>query len=294
MPGSSRRMGRWGTALLGTPLLVLGGLLVYGLVEVWPAVAAATGTEPGNEEISFFGISYEATPDTALILLVVLSSAFGSYVHAATSFGDYVGNRKLYRSWTWWYLLRFWIGVSIALIFYFALRGGFLVGEGSTEALNPYGIAALAGMTGLFSKQATDKLNEVFNTLFKVEEGLGDDARADSITRDLPPRITELEPTSVAVTEAQSVTVSGAGFVPESVVSVERTGLPPANRATTFVDSETLEVELDPEDVADVGTLQVSVVNPSGAASQPLPLEVTLPEEEDDGEEPVDPEGGGD
>jgi len=293
MPRSSRRMGRWGTALLGTPLLILGGLLVYGLVAVWPAVTAAVDQEPKNAEISFFGITYNASPDTALILLVAISSAFGSYIHAATSFGDYVGNRKLYRSWTWWYLLRFWIGISIALIFYFAVRGGFLVADGSTEDLNPYGIAALAGMTGLFSKQASDKLNEVFSTLFRVEKGRGDDARADSITGDVPPRITGVEPRTVIVDEPETVTLSGTGFVRDSAVRIERTGQPAEDREATYVDSSTLEVELEDGDVAEAGTLTLSVVNPS-AVSEAVTLEVTPPVEEGNGEESGEAEEGGD
>jgi hypothetical protein len=282
-----------GTALLGTPLLVLGGLLIYALVAVWPAVNAAVAQEPDQADISFFWITYNASPDTALILLVAISSAFGSYIHAATSFGDYVGNRKLYRSWTWWYLLRFWIGISIALIFYFAVRGGFLAADGSTEDLNPYGIAALAGMTGLFSKQASDKLNEVFSTLFRVEEGQGDDARADSIRGDVPPHITSLEPETVLADEPQSVTISGTGFVMDSAVRIERSGQPVEDRKATYVDSKTLEFELEDGDVAEAGTLTLSVVNPS-AVSEAVTLEVTLPVEDGNGEESGEAEEGGD
>ncbi len=62
------------------------------------------------------GFSYTTIPDTALILLVLLSSALGSYVHAATSFSDYVGNRRLAKSWTWWYLLRVLVGATLALL----------------------------------------------------------------------------------------------------------------------------------------------------------------------------------
>jgi hypothetical protein len=36
--------------------------------------------------------------------------------------------------------------------------------------LSPHGIAAIAGLDGMFSKQATGKLREVFETLFKTDE----------------------------------------------------------------------------------------------------------------------------
>jgi len=35
--------------------------------------------------------------------------------------------------------------------------------------LSPYGITALAGLTGMFSKQATDKLREVFDDFFRTQ-----------------------------------------------------------------------------------------------------------------------------
>jgi len=54
-----------------------------------------------------------------------------------------------------------------------------------------------AGLVGLFSKQGTDKLREIFDTAFRVAPGYGDDARSDSIVnpvphleRSEPPRLT--------------------------------------------------------------------------------------------------------
>jgi hypothetical protein len=49
-----------------------------------------------------------------------------------------------------------------------AVRGGLLAAQASADAVNPYGVAALAGLVGMFSKQATDKLREVFDTLFRT------------------------------------------------------------------------------------------------------------------------------
>jgi len=300
MSDSSGRMGTLGTILLGVPFWILGGALVYGLLEIWPAVAAATaqppedGTEIATEiatEISFFfGLfSYTATADTALILLVAFASALGSYVHAATSFGDYVGNRELRRSWTWWYLLRFWVGIAIALLFYFALRGGFLVADGSSSALNPYGIAALAGMTGLFSKQATDKLNEVFVTAFRTQPGSGDDLRLDSIAS-TKPRVTSLHPPKVPSggAEAQTVTVRGEKFVQASKVRVGPPGQAGTEHETTYVGPDMLTVKVPPKELAQPGKLQLSVVNPkSGEVSEPEELAVEAePEQPEEPEEP--------
>jgi hypothetical protein len=94
-------------ASLGVLLMVIGISLISLVIAMWPIVADAT-TRPTGEEQTFdwLGFTYHLTPDAALILLVVLVSALGSFVHAATSFADYVGNRQLRISWVWWYLLR--------------------------------------------------------------------------------------------------------------------------------------------------------------------------------------------
>lgn len=64
------------------------------------------------------------------------------------------------------------------------LRGGLTQGNGeSLKSVNPYGIAAISGMVGLFSKQASDKLREIFDHLFKTEAGQGDAARGDKLGR---------------------------------------------------------------------------------------------------------------
>ncbi len=181
----------WGKILLGIFLIVVGGLLVYLLFVLWPAVQSATvgdGTaEPVEPEtISVFGASYSPDPEVTLLLLVAVLSALGSYVHAAQSFVDFAGNRRLVVSWVWWYPFRILIGVALAEIFYFAIRAGFFGTDTPTTFINPYGIAAVAGLVGLFSKQATDKLKEVFDTLFSTPPGQGDDARKDPIEPSVP------------------------------------------------------------------------------------------------------------
>jgi hypothetical protein len=108
--------------------------------------------------------------ETRYLLIVTLAGALGSYVHLATSFAEYVGNRAFLWSWGLWYFLRPFIGMALAVILYFAIRGGLITGTGGTETLNLYGVAALAGLAGMFSKQATDKLREVFENFFKTEK----------------------------------------------------------------------------------------------------------------------------
>jgi hypothetical protein len=105
------------------------------------------------------------------MFVAAIAGALGAYVHLATSFADYAGNERLTVSWGWWYLLRPFIGMSLAEVVYLALRGGlFTAGGSSTGSISVYGVAAVSSLTGLFSKQATDKLREVFETLFRTAQ----------------------------------------------------------------------------------------------------------------------------
>ena len=62
------------------------------------------------------------------------------------------------------------------------------------DQVNVYGIAAIAGLVGMFSKQAADKLGEIFNNLFRTKPGEGDDMRSDKI---LQPPIPGSAPTHI-------------------------------------------------------------------------------------------------
>jgi hypothetical protein len=186
-PGAAapdRRLSTTSTALLGLFLLADVVFVCGALVTLWPVVLATV--EPGAEPTatarwSPFGLGdWSLTADTAMLLAVVVCSALGSFVHAATSFATYVGNRRLYASWLWWYLLRAGIGVALALLVYFLLRGGLFAGSSGAGATNPYGFSGIAGLCGLFSKQATDKLREICDTLLSTS-GDGDRDRRDGL-----------------------------------------------------------------------------------------------------------------
>lgn len=153
---------------LGMYLVVLNVTLIYSLIKIWPT----DSPPPLMVEITFMYWPYTISlaRETLYLLIVALSGALGSYVHLATSFADYVGNRRFVLSWTWYYLLRPFIGMALAVIVYFVLRGGFLLPNGNAASLSPYGVGAISGMAGMFSKQATDKLGEVFENMFKTDK----------------------------------------------------------------------------------------------------------------------------
>ena len=87
------------------------------------------------------------------------------------------------------------------------------------------------------------------------------------------PRLVSLSPAEVQVGRAQlKVLVSGTEFVPGAVVRME--GI---TRPTRFLGDTLLETTLDFRDVSQVGSLRITVLNPTpgGGESEPLLFRVT-------------------
>jgi len=167
MPQPEEPMGTKTQFALAAYMLSAFVAIFYFLIKLWPLM-----TSGAPEQTDFLWGTITLPLELRLFLIAAVAGALGAYVHLATSFADYAGNQRLAASWTWWYLLRPLIGMALAEIVYLAIRGG-LFNAGATGAANfisPYGVAAITAFTGLFSRQATDKLSEVFETLFRTEQ----------------------------------------------------------------------------------------------------------------------------
>jgi len=105
-----------------------------------------------------------------ILLLVVLTGALGSFVHVTRSFVEFLGNRRLRPSWTWWYVLQPFTAAALAVVVYLVIRGGFFSGTPAGGSSNPFGFVAMAALVGLFSRQAISKLDELFSTLFRTDK----------------------------------------------------------------------------------------------------------------------------
>ena len=159
-------------------MFALGAILLYLMIELWPAIQAAAKSGNATAKVTWFGHDWKPTADVALLALVVLSSSL-DHVHAAVWFADYVGNRGFVVSWVWWYLLRVFVGSAAGRDLLRDPRG---LPRRQHECGRHQRVRDRSdlGLVGLFSKQATDKLREVFDTAFRVNKG-GDHERADNL-----------------------------------------------------------------------------------------------------------------
>jgi len=241
--------------------LALPFLLLYLLFKAFPPQPWPVGEDKVTlvtDTIFFLGKTFQVSTslEERLILLVIVAGALGSYIHAASSYVDYRGNRQFRSSWMLWYLARPFIGVCLALIIYFAVRGGLLLlvlkGSDVTDAahINPFGVAAVAAMTGMFSKTASDKLAEVFETLFKSQ---GDEKRSDSLTQTSEAEF-KIDPAQGP--SGTKVTITGTGFGAGATVSFG------ANPATEVVVVN--ETTITANTPAGVGLVDVVVTGADG------------------------------
>jgi hypothetical protein len=168
------------TARTAIPLAVVAAsLLVFSqLVALWPAVLNATpdiSREAAGAVIStpepmrssmLFGVWHPSfQPEVAVLLMVVMTGLLGALIGTGRKYQRWAHSDLLTRRDQWSYALLPLQGAMLAVVVYFTFRGGFL-GTDATAPLNPYGIAAVAGIVGLFTDNAMHKLRQIMDTLF--------------------------------------------------------------------------------------------------------------------------------
>lgn len=159
--------------ILGFSLVIMSFIVISLIFRLWPQEVACEDSNKitwAEESTLLFNAKINLSDDQRIIVLVILSGLLGSLVHTMNSFSSFVGAKKFEKSWIWWYVLRPFVGMSIALIFYLVFRGGLFAGNTVAQNLNIYGILTLAALTGLFSDRATLKLEEVFENLFRPQD----------------------------------------------------------------------------------------------------------------------------
>ena len=154
--------------------IVLSLTALYVLLCIWPNTVPKPSNQTNqwltNETVRVFGSSFVVSGEVTVLWIVMILGALGALVYTSTQIVGRVVSDKEVASWNnsyaLWYLVHPLLGSSLAVIFYVVLRGGLVNLSVGTAGLNLYGVAAISGLVGLSSKEATDKLEEIFITLF--------------------------------------------------------------------------------------------------------------------------------
>ncbi len=262
------------TWILGVYLLSLVSVLSYVLLKLWPHVLAPA-TQAAGEPAAVTLFRWEVPPSVCILLLAMTMGGLGSYLHVARSFIVFVGNGQLVKSWVWWYVLWPFIGMTLAVIVCFVIHAGFLSFGSSGAApggINPYGIAGISALVGMFAKAATEKLREVFEIMFKVSQPT---PLADKVGSNAPnpiPSLASIDPEEIEPWSGElAVKVTGQGFIEASEVLAR--GSP---RRTEFVSATELIAHLLSEDTVSEGIVELKVHNPpsGGGTSGGVTLQV--------------------
>ncbi|MEU6142143.1 hypothetical protein ABZ848_17465 [Streptomyces sp. NPDC047081] len=146
-------------------LLLLTVALATALVQAWPPPVAPGGGAEKADRTRILFWTPRLLRDTRLFVVVTAAGGLGAVIHVLRSAYEYVGDRRLRRSWIPMYVIEPFVGAALALVVYCVLRGGLTTSMASSADINPYGMAAVAALVGMFSRQTVDKLRDVFNML---------------------------------------------------------------------------------------------------------------------------------
>jgi hypothetical protein len=173
------------TLPIGLWLVVISLVLIAGLFEVLSPNPTITWLSAGSGS----GGSGTASAEMRNLLVTIFAAGVGSMITTILGYLKHASERRDFMlSFVPWYFARPLIGILLGVVFYFVLKGGLLVTVGTATAsnINVYGLGALAALVGLFSKNAVEKLRDVFGTLFTTEA----DVRAGLLER-LPKDLAE-------------------------------------------------------------------------------------------------------
>jgi hypothetical protein len=136
---------------------------------------------------------YEYSNDLRLMAVTALAGGLGSCVATILGYLLHASEKKDFdTAYSAWYVGRPLLGLLLGFIFYFVVKGGLLVVamDGADMELNDAGMAAIGSFVGLFSKNAVEKLRELFNTLFQTKYGMSAEI-LDKLPPDLKKKVAE-------------------------------------------------------------------------------------------------------
>jgi hypothetical protein len=158
-PAAQTGPGRVAIVVLVTIGFAVVPLLLYSLWELWPTQAIIAAKAPTS--VHWLGVSRNVSTEIRFFAIVAIAGALGGVMHSSRSLVWYVGRQGLKWHWVPFYVVTVVLGAGLAEVFYLLVRGGLFGGQATPTDVNPYGVAAIAALVGLFTEQALEMLKKV-------------------------------------------------------------------------------------------------------------------------------------
>ena len=207
-----------------------------------------------------------AFPNNKILWLIIIVGILGASIHALTSLSEFVGNNTFDKNWSLWYYLRPFVGALLALLSYWFLRAGLFSIE-STKDL--YGILAVAGLIGIFSKQALYKISDIANAIFTSNH---EKHLKGKLSENPIPKVNSIPQEITVGTTNRSIILTGENFVSSTKVYYNKEELP-----TVIKSSTELEVSLNEKSVLLAGDLALKIVNPPPGGGEVVKTIMVIP-----------------
>jgi len=144
----------------------------------------------------------EINVNTHMMLIVILGGALGAKLHGLAALSKHLqkNREKITENHILWYLMRPFSGAVMALVFYFAIKGGALTTTG-VDMLNPYGLVTMGIVVGLAEEKALTRIRTLIDAMFGQEGKKEEKEKAEA---ELIKAKTDLINAKAKVTEAKT------------------------------------------------------------------------------------------
>jgi len=158
----------WRAAALGVITVAEIVILLLAFVPLMEAGNAIDANQSAT--LSYLWWTGSASKPGVFVMVSLIGGALGGALHGIASLSSHVAKSDFGSEWTMWYLANPFVGAALATVFLFVLQAG-LGGQTAPTTGGLYGIAAVATLTGLFSRHALNKLRDIFNVAFASNGG---------------------------------------------------------------------------------------------------------------------------
>ncbi len=260
--------------------------LAFDLTSKVQLVDTCVSTDKKNPEVYHskhsFTFPNNKPNNTTILWLIIIVGIMGASIHALSSISAYVGNDNYKSSWALWYYLRPFVGALLALVSYLLVRAGFLNVNSSDDL---YSVLAIAGLIGMFSKQALYKISDIADAIFTNSHEL---QLKDKITENPVPQVDSpsLTVSIDTLKKDQTIVLKGDSFIKKTKVLYNNNELDVDLRS-----EKEIKVTVNEDIASKEGEYELEIVNPEpGGGKASIIVKVTQgTETQDDTSTPVPP-----